>query len=394
MYYRLELDENDNDITLTNKVTGIPQEVTTLDLQQNLLGTLFEGNQLIDLFTQLNGLSKIRELDLSINFLFRLKEETKALATLFALLSRKLIVLDISGNFLSQLGDVEVETAFAELPRSIKALNLAFNSLNELKAETLEKIFNNLPTSLINLDLNSNQLGNKTADELAKILANLPSTLRYLDISSNQLGSKTADELAKVLASLPSTLRYLDISSNQLSNKTAGELAKILASIPPTTVNLGSDLKVILQKLNNDKQCVESVTFLAIEDEDEETLGLLKTVFPNLKELRLIDESGNILVESPVKSSNRLRTYGSNPEVPSLVTQTFFFIAQNKESPKLKDYKTILPETLSEHIGQEINDNLRDSNSNEQNDLDEPDDLDESDDSSIKNNNAPRNSNR
>ncbi len=101
---------------------------------------------------------------------------------------------------------------------------------------------------------------------------------------------------------------------------------------------------------------LSTITHVAIDyssaQEHSAKLNLLATVFPNLSKVTFMDMHGNnaLADQKPVEEAKWLKLCGIKNSVPSLLSQTLFFVAKNKEHSSIRDYPSLLPKELAESI--------------------------------------------
>ena len=153
--------------------------------------------------------------------------------------------LDLRFNNFGGRSTPDLTRAFSKIPIAVHKLNLYANDLGQKRGTELVDIFILLPGGLQILDLSVNKLGERSVAELVQAFKNLPKRLTDLDLGMNDLGKKTPAELAQIFASLPSSLKKLRLDHIDSYIDSPAErhafLVEVFKAIPANVEFIGLD---------------------------------------------------------------------------------------------------------------------------------------------------------
>ena len=151
--------------------------------------------------------------------------------------------------------------------------------------------------------------------------------MHSLNLSGNSLGKKSGVELAQAFAALPDGVHSLDLSGNSLNQ------------IPLEELN----------NLSNSLSKIETITLSEREIRQMKQINraALKAIFPNIKTIILLDDSGAIKGGNDLEACHYFASkQGLTKTPPSLKSNVAAFFAHHKEF--YEHNKDLLPEELQQ----------------------------------------------
>lgn len=217
------------------------------------------------------------------------------------------ISLNLGLNGLGRKDSTELTQAFAAIPMSVAELDLRSNGLCRKNGAELAQAFSALTTNILSLNLRWNNLGKKRGTELAQAFSAIPLSVTILDLCGNNLYKRNGSELTVAFSAISANVTSIDLSFNKLYKLSVNQL--IL-------------MKDSLQHVQTVRLDYNSVNLMSTEQR-----AALKNVFPNVKQIILVDNFGKEVAPT-IKTTNMVGELGGKTEVPSLLNQCAFFASR------------------------------------------------------------------
>ena len=158
--------------------------------------------------------------------------------------TEEVLHINLSANFLRELGANEVKKFIVHRGRKLQSLNLSSNNFTDSAAKDFAAALKHSYCKLESLDLRHNKLTDNAAKDFAAALQHSNCKLESLHLSYNNLTDNTAKDFAAALKHSNCKLESLDLSRNNFTDNTAKDFAAALQD---------SNCKLESLYLSNDK---------------------------------------------------------------------------------------------------------------------------------------------
>lgn len=254
-----------------------------------------------------------------------------------------------------QQSAIDLIALIKNLAPEITTLDLSEKDLGLKETEEILSVLTAIPAHVTSLNLSCNYFGEKNIDEIIKILTALPKTVTNLDLGGNFYNKPEKETQEKIFAAIPSHVRSLSLVKHNFGED-GQDLAKAFMAFSPNLSDLdlfftGLDT-LSLENLKHLKNSLPYLQVVCLSHTEilrmgPERVGALQDIFPNIKEIILLnDQAEPIATHTLLERTNLLKKLGFKVNVPSLVNQCAFFIKKD-----IKSYDTAsLPVELQKTV--------------------------------------------
>ncbi|STX81334.1 leucine-rich repeat-containing protein (substrate of the Dot/Icm secretion system) [Legionella busanensis] len=242
------------------------------------------------------------------------------------ILNKDMILLDLSQSILNNKTSSELKEILSSIPSNINALDLSWNFFYLRSSKELKKAFKTIPINITSLTLSWNNFATQTGIEVADILSALPKHINTLFISG--ACNKVGNDLLLVLTAIPPSIKSLrleKLEKDDLHKVSEENLAPLKGSLPHIqTIQL---------------------SYIEIQQMSPRQRQLIKEMLPKIKEVILLDDQGNKIVNPDSTLNIRYKwELGDKKSLPTLLSWAAFYIVKTKI--ELKG----VPQDSKEHV--------------------------------------------